>query len=175
MVTPHPRTHALYADKRNLIALSDAPLLESWGVSEPDRVLLQRAVPATQRVSPERAEALWAQRRELFFKPAAGFGARAAYRGDKLTRRVWTEVLAGDYVAQALVPPSERLVRVGDETVRLKLDLRAYTYRGQVQLLAARTWQGQTTNFRTEGGGFSPVVVLPVESPGHVQTALAGG
>jgi hypothetical protein len=30
-----------------------------------------------------------------------------------------------------------------------------------VQLLAARTWSGQTTNFRTEGGGFSPVVVLP--------------
>jgi len=161
VVTPHPRTHALYADKRNLIALSDAALLESWGVSEPDRALLQRVVPATRRVTPEQADALWAQRRELFFKPAAGFGARAAYRGDKLTRRVWAEVLAGDYVAQALVPPSERLVRVGDETVRLKLDLRAYTYRGQVQLLAARTWQGQTTNFRTEGGGFSPVVVLP--------------
>jgi hypothetical protein len=161
VVTPNPRTHALYADKRNLIALSDAALLESWGVSEPDRELLQRVVPATQRVTPERADDLWAQRRELFFKPAAGFGARAAYRGDKLTRRVWAEVLAGDYVAQALVPPSERLVRVGDETVHLKLDLRAYTYQGRVQLLAARTWQGQTTNFRTEGGGFSPVVVLP--------------
>jgi hypothetical protein len=50
---------------------------------------------------------------------------------------------------------------VDGQTVRLKLDLRAYGYRGQVQLLAARTWAGQTTNFRTEGGGFSPVVVLP--------------
>jgi hypothetical protein len=161
VITPHPRTHALYADKRNLIALSDAALLQSWGVSPGDRALLQSVVPATQRVVLEHADALWAQRRELFFKPAAGFGARAAYRGDKLTRRVWAEVLAGDYVAQALVPPSERLVRVDAETVRLKLDLRAYSYRGQVQLLAARTWQGQTTNFRTEGGGFSPVVVLP--------------
>ena len=161
VVTPHPRTHALYADKRNLISLSDAALLESWGVSEADRALLRRVVPATQRVMAEDADALWAQRRGLFFKPAAGFGARAAYRGDKLTRRVWDEILAGDYVAQTTVPPSERLVSVEGQTVRLKLDLRAYTYRSQVQLLAARTWAGQTTNFRTEGGGFSPVVVLP--------------
>ena len=161
VVTPHPRTHALYADKRNLIMLSDAALLESWGVDEDDRALLRRVVPATQRVTAEHADALWAQRRALFFKPAAGFGARAAYRGDKLTRRVWDEILAGDYVAQTTVPPSERLVSVDGQTIRLKLDLRAYTYRGQVQLPAARTWAGQTTNFRTEGGGFSPVVVLP--------------
>ena len=161
VVTPHPRTHALYADKRNLVTLSDAALLERWGVNEADRALLRRVVPATQRVTADHAEALWAQRRGLFFKPAAGFGARAAYRGDKLTRRVWSEILAGDYVAQATVPPSERLVSVEGQTTRLKLDLRAYTYRGQVQLLAARTWAGQTTNFRTEGGGFSPVVVLP--------------
>ena len=39
--------------------------------------------------------------------------------------------------------------------------MRAYTYAGQVQLLAARTYQGQTTNFRTPGGGFCPVVVVP--------------
>lgn len=161
VLTPHPRTHALHADKRNLIALSDTDLLAQWGVNEEDRALLSAVVPATQRVSADRADALWAARRGLFFKPAAGFGARAAYRGDKLTRRVWSEILAGDYVAQALVPPSERLVRVQDETQRLKLDLRAYTYRGEVQLLAARTWTGQTTNFRTEGGGFAPVVVVP--------------
>ena len=34
-----------------------------------------------------------------------------------------------------------------------------------MQLLAARSYQGQTTNFRTEGGGFSPVVVLPAGMP----------
>ena len=59
------------------------------------------------------------------------------------------------------MPPSERLVEVNGQPQRLKLDLRAYTYRGEIQLLAARTWTGQTTNFRTPGGGFSPVVVLP--------------
>ncbi len=172
VLTPHPGTHALYADKRNLIALSDSARLARWGVGNEDLALLRAVVPATQEVSPGKADALWAARRGLFFKPAAGFGARAAYRGDKLTRRVWGEILAGDYVAQALVPPSERLVRVNGDKHLLKLDLRAYTYRGEVQLLAARTWAGQTTNFRTEGGGFSPVIVLPppddtVSQAGH--------
>ena len=106
-----------------------------------------------------------ARRRQLFFKPVAGYGAKAAYRGDKLTRRVWSDILAGDFVAQDLVPPSERLVEVNGQPQRLKLDLRAYTWLGQIQLLAARTWTGQTTNFRTPGGGFSPVVVLPSLEP----------
>jgi hypothetical protein len=119
VVTPHPRTHALYADKRNLIALSDTALLESWGVDEHDRAVLRQVVPTTQRVTTTNADALWAQRRTLFFKPAAGFGARAAYRGDKLTRRVWDEILVGDYVAQTTVPPSERLVSVDGQTIRL--------------------------------------------------------
>jgi len=92
---------------------------------------------------------LWARRRQLFFKPAVGYGSKAAYRGDKLTRRVFEEILAGDYVAQALVPPSSRQLQVDDVAVNLKLDLRNYVYDGRVQLVAARLWQGQTTNFRT--------------------------
>lgn len=67
----------------------------------------------------------------------------------------------GDFIAQALVPPGQRMVNVDGVATDLKFDIRAYTYGGQIQLLAARTYTGQTTNFRTEGGGFSPVVVLP--------------
>lgn len=37
-------------------------------------------------------------------------GAKAAYRGDKLTRRVWDEILKSDFVAQTLVSGP----RVGD-------------------------------------------------------------
>ena len=161
VVTPHPRAHALYADKRNLVTLGDNTLLESWAVTAADRALLQAVVPQTEVVTAERADDLWTRRRQLFFKPVAGYGAKAAYRGDKVTRGVWSQIIAGGFVAQALVPPSERLVSVDGVVKHLKLDLRAYTYRGQVQLMAARTYIGQTTNFRTEGGGFSPVVVLP--------------
>ena len=160
VVTPNPRVHALHADKRNLVTLSDDALLAAWGAPDCDRALLRAVVPQTRLVTADNAASLWSQRRHLFFKPARGYGSKAAYRGDKLTRRVWGEIVAGNFVAQALVPPSERLVNVGGEPTRLKLDVRAYAYAGRIQLLAARTYSGQTTNFRTAGGGFSPVVVL---------------
>jgi len=160
VLTPHPHAHALYAHKQNLVTLSDEAALASLGVSESARAVLVAGIPRTERVTAERADELWAARRSLFFKPAAGYGGKAAYRGDKLTKRVWQEILAGDYVAQALVPPSERLVEVDGARSDLKLDVRAYAYAGKIQLLAARLYQGQTTNFRTPGGGFAPVLVI---------------
>jgi hypothetical protein len=39
----------------------------------------------------------------------------------------------------------------------LKIDVRLYTYDGDVLLTAARIYRGQATNFRTPGGGFAPV------------------
>ena len=41
-----------------------------------------------------------------------------------------------------------------------KTDVRLYTYDGKVLLMAARLYQGQTTNFRTPGGGFAPVFTI---------------
>ena len=159
VLTPHPRAHALHADKRNLIALSDDTVLAAWGVPAADRDLLKAVIPQTRMLTAARAAGLWAERRRLFFKPVAGYGAKAAYRGDKLTRRVWEEIQAGDFVAQELVPPGERLIEVDGVQADLKFDVRAYAYDGKVQLLAARMYAGQTTNFRTPGGGFAPVVV----------------
>ena len=156
VITPHPRAHALYADKRNLALLSDAATLRGWGIAETAVAALERAVPHAVRVSADNAEALWSRRKELFFKPASGFGSRAAYRGDKLTRRVWKEILAGDYIAQQYVAPSLRhLAPMSDSP--LKLDVRCYVYAGRIQLVAARRYRGQTTNFRTPNGGFATV------------------
>jgi hypothetical protein len=166
VLTPHPQAHALYADKRQLALLSDAGRLEALGVPEATRQLLLENIPHTEVVSAEDGERLWAARRGLFFKPVAGFGSRAAYRGDKITRRVWGEVLAGDYVAQAIVPPGERLVEGDGAAQPMKFDLRAYAYGGEVQWVAARLYQGQTTNFRTPGGGFAPVYST-VDASGH--------
>jgi hypothetical protein len=159
VVTPHPFGHALYADKRNLVILSDDALLASWGVDAETRQVLADVVPHTELVRPEHAEDLWARRKGLFFKPATGFGAKAAYRGDKMTKRVFEEVLVGGTVAQQLVPPSVVAAEVDGALTELKVDVRCYAYRGEVQFIAARLWQGQTTNFRTPGGGFAEVVV----------------
>ena len=157
VVTPNPRAHALYADKRNLALLGDAALLRQWGIDAATIETLQRAIPRTEILDPARGDEFWAARRNLFFKPVSGFGGRATYRGDKLTRKVWSEILQGRYVAQELVPPSERSVRVDGQPVRLKLDLRCYVYDGRVLSVAARLYRGQTTNFRTPGGGFATV------------------
>jgi len=159
LLTPHPQAHALYADKRNLALLCDAEQLQALGVSEDIQQLLLAAIPHTEVVEPANAERLWRERKRLFFKPCAGYGSRAAYRGDKLTQRVWQEILAGDYVAQALVLPGQRVM--ASETPALKFDLRDYAYDGAVQWVAARLYQGQTTNFRTPGGGFAPVYPVP--------------
>ncbi len=158
VLTPNPWSHAMYADKRNLVRLTDAETLDQWGVEQKLSAIVRDGIPKTVLVTPDRAEELWSMRNKLFFKPAGGFGGRAAYRGDKITRRVWQTILESDYVAQDLVSPSGRTVVVDGRREVMKLDIRNYTYDGKVQLVAARLYQGQTTNFRTAGGGFAPVV-----------------
>lgn len=159
VMTPNPRSHALYADKRALALLGDALWLRAAGLDPRLAEVLGAAVPRTEVVRAADAERLWQQRKALFFKPVAGFGSRGAYRGDKLTRRVFEEILRGGYVAQALVPPAERIF--AQAASPLKFDVRNFAYGGEVQLLAARLWRGQTTNFRSEGGGFAPVLLMP--------------
>ena len=156
VVTPTPHTHATLADKRNLTLLTDARRLEAWGVPEPTRAALA-SIPKAVLVTPDNADDLWQRRKSLFFKPVAGHGGKAVYRGDKLTRSTWTDILGAAYIAQEFAPPGERLIKLGSETVARKVDVRLYTYDGRLLLAAARLYQGQTTNFRTEGGGFAPV------------------
>lgn len=167
VITPHPRAHALYADKRNLSLLTDGERLRHWGVNASVAETLARGVARTEIVSRDAAEQLWAARRKLFFKPAAGYGSKAAYRGDKITRRVWEEILSGQYVAQEFVSPGAR--RIGPEQ-EMKVDVRNYVYAGKVQLLAARLYQGQTTNLRTPGGGFAPVLTTAPDERRQVQS-----
>lgn len=157
VLSPHPRAHALYADKRNLTLLCDELFLHKTGVDKEISATLLAAVPRTELMTSGNRDALWAMRRKLFFKPAAGFGSKAAYRGDKLTNGVWDDMAKGTYVAQALVTPSERHLADALAPRALKADIRNYAYAGVVDLVAARLYQGQTTNFRTPGGGFAPV------------------
>ena len=170
VLTPHPRAHALYADKRNLVALTDEAWLQAIGVSELDCKLLKSGIPLTKEVLPEDGKSFWTNRKQWFFKPTSGYGSKAAYRGEKLTRRVFDEISYGGYVAQALVSPSERRLLVDGVEQDLKLDLRNYVYYGRVQLVSARLYQGQTTNFRTPGGGFAAVFSVPCQGGGRVCT-----
>ena len=159
--TPNPETHALHANKRHLVALSNPRLSEQLGLPASVGAVLAQVVPQTRLLTPDNAEQMWAERKGYFFKPLSGYGSKAAYRGDKLTTKTWAQIQTQPYVAQALIPPSQRVVMVGDARKTLKADVRAYAYDGQVQLFAARLYDGQTTNFRSDGGGFAPVFVTP--------------
>lgn len=163
-ITPSPCTYALYGDKHNLSLLSDSNRLRGLGVNEAVIRILNRSLPETVTVSKDNASELWANRRQLFFKPATGHGSRGAYRGAKLTKRVWDEINSNDYVAQALVSPSERQLIVDGEKRLLKLDIRCVTYDGKIQQLSARLYRGQTTNLRTAGGGLATVFPTPDNS-----------
>jgi hypothetical protein len=163
VITPHPRAHALYADKRNLTILTNKTLLQELGVdSETINTLLEGIAP-TVCVQAIDAETLWANRKQLFFKPTKGYGSKAVYRGDKLTKRVFSDILHGDYVAQTLIPPDERHLQLADQETALKFDLRLYVYKEQILLASSRLYQGQTTNFRTFGGGFARVIIITDE------------
>ncbi len=157
VVTPDPVHYACYADKRNLARFTCAEELRELGVIDADIATLQAGIPHTFVVQPELEESLWVDRRQLFFKPYSGYGSKGAYRGDKLTRRVFGEILQSGYVAQKMAAPGERSV---NDVASLKYDVRCYVYDGKIQLVAARLYQGQTTNFRTPGGGFAPVRVV---------------
>lgn len=165
VVTPHPRAHALYADKRNLAVMTDPASLQAIGVESADQRLLLANIAHTFPVRQDDSQALWTDRKRLFFKPVAGFGGKAAYRGDKLTRRVFETIVQGQYVAQAFSPPGGRLKAVEGGLADYKFDVRYFAYRQEIQLLSARLYQGQTTNFRTMGGGFAPVRIVSDTPP----------
>lgn len=159
VVTPGPHTHALLANKRNLVMLSDLEALRRIGADQADIAALT-TVPRTEEVTLDSAPRLWSERKRLFFKPLSGHGGKAVYRGDKLTKSTWAEITKGDYIAQELVAPGQRMVEIDAAQQSRKMDVRLYTYDGKLLVAAARLYQGQTTNFRTPGGGFAPVFIV---------------
>jgi hypothetical protein len=160
VVTPHPAGHAHWADKRLLAWLRDATLLREAGLDDVEQAQLLAAVPHTEIVDRAAADELWRRRKDLFFKPVDGYGSKAAYRGDKLTRATFEHILAHRYVAQAIAPTSTRRVVAADGATDLRVDIRNYVSGDETLLRAARLYRGQTTNFRTPGGGFAPVLTL---------------
>lgn len=152
-ISPNPKIYDLYANKNNLINLSNADFLDNLNIDNQSKNILLKHIPKILKVKNNDNEYLWKQRKNLFFKTAEGYGSKAVYRGDKLTKKVFAEIIESDaYLAQEIIPPSEHLLK--NINAVMKADFRCYCYNGKIQLVAARLYQGQTTNFRTENGGF---------------------
>lgn len=155
-ISPNPLVHALYAKKSNLTAFWNDDFLQSTEVASETAKNIREFIPETVFVTSENLESLWQTRKSWFFKPVNGFGSKGVYRGDKLTKRVWGDIAAGGYIAQRYVEPQERKTSAEDS---FKYDIRVYTYGAEILGIAARYYQGQTTNFRTRGGGLATVLV----------------
>ena len=166
VVTPSPREYFLLADKRRLALLSSRAALESLGVAADEVELLAGVVPETRLLAELDPEQVWRERRTWVFKPATAFGSRAVYRGDKISRRRFEEVLREPgYLAQRHVEPGEIQVETSEGARTMKFDVRAYAYREEILLLGARVYQGQVTNLRSPGGGFSAICVARKSGP----------
>lgn len=154
-LTPHPHEYRLLADKERLVELGRAGVLESLALTNEQRQIISRALIRTTAVSDfADADTLWAERKKLFFKPMRSFGGKAAYRGGSLSRRVFEEILKGQYLAQEFVPaPHIKLIADGE----FKYDLRFFVYNDRIQEACARIYQGQMTNSQTPGGGIAVI------------------
>jgi hypothetical protein len=63
---------------------------------------------------------------------------------------------SGGYVAQQRVEPGRTDVA---GAAAMRFDVRTFAYGPTPFMRLARVYRGQTTNFRTPGGGFAPVRV----------------
>lgn len=155
-VSPNPLVHALYAKKSNLTAFWNDDFVQNAVINSTAIDRTREIVPETVFVTPANLESLWQTRKSWFFKPVSGFGSKGVYRGDKLTKRVWGEIASGGYIAQRYIEPQERKISRDNS---FKYDIRVYTYGAEILGIAARYYQGQTTNFRTPGGGLATVLI----------------
>lgn len=145
-LSPNPYEYFLLADKQRMIDWqhqTDLPvpksLLKTFDLGISDR------------------EQIWSERKKLFFKPKNSFGSKQAYKGASISRKTFDEFYGPSMLAQEYAQPAETMVVVESETLQMKYDLRCYAYQGKLQIIIARLYQGQTTNLRTTGGGFTIV------------------
>lgn len=157
-LSPNPFEYFLLADKQRMIDWMETGFLESHGFTGPDLQLLQLCLPKSYNVNAENSAEIWSKRKSLFFKPKNAFGSKQSFRGGSISHKAFQETLAENMIAQEFVPAPEKIFETPTGPQKFKFDLRCYAYKGRLQLVIARLYQGQVTNLRTPLGGFAPVI-----------------
>ncbi|KHD88688.1 MAG: hypothetical protein OM95_07760 [Bdellovibrio sp. ArHS] len=157
-LSPNPYEYLLLADKQRMIDWMQAGFLESLGVEAAAAALIRQTVPFSYDLKPEAAEQVWAERKKLFFKPKNAFGSKQSYKGASISNKAFQEIVGQDMIAQEFVPAPEQTFETPEGPQKFKFDLRCYAYKGRLQLVLARLYQGQVTNLRTPYGGFATVL-----------------
>lgn len=159
IVSPQPREYFLLADKERLIDFAQISWLERAGASKEEiEAISEVAIPTFGLGDFESPEKLWAQRRNLFFKPKHSHGGKSVYRGESVSRKVFDRLIHEDVLIQKFVPAGHIPgIAPGDPLENWKFDLRFFVYRDRIQQVVARIYQGQVTNFASPLGGFTSV------------------
>ncbi len=158
--SPNPKEYILLADKRRLVPMSRDGWLEA--VATPDisiDAIRNVLLPTWHGSQFADTSQVWQKRKQLFFKPPQSYGGKGAYRGSSISRKVFKRVMSQDTLIQQYVPAPKITFECDETSADWKYDLRAYTYGGEVQMLVARIYQGQITNFSKAYGGYCPVFV----------------
>jgi hypothetical protein len=158
--TPNPREYWLLADKQRLVQFSQPEFLQQAGASDTEREAIAKVlIPTFEKSAFASEEEIWTQRKSLFFKPKHSYGGKSVYRGESVSRKVFERLMGdGDILIQKF-QPAQRMPTDDPRSVlnNWKFDLRFYVYGDQVQMVAARSYQGQVTNFSSTMGGFTYV------------------
>ena len=158
VISPNPNDYILFANKANLSFLQNEDVYKDV-LSHNEVGTLKKTLLETIMVNKDTEEYLWENRKKYFFKPINGYGGKGAYNGKGLTKKVWEYITTNGYIAQETIPANTKIKQIDGKEASFKFDIRAYTYQGTILLLGARVYQGQTTNFRTLGGGFGSVFI----------------
>jgi hypothetical protein len=158
--SPNPKEYILLADKRRLVPMSSDGWLETVATSDISIDAIRNVLLPTWHFS-EFADIseVWQKRKQLFFKPPQSYGGKSAYRGSSVSRKVFNRVMSEDTLIQQYVPAPKITFESDKTSADWKYDLRAYAYGGEVQMLVARIYQGQITNFSQAYGGYCPIFI----------------
>lgn len=154
-LTPNPRIYGLLADKQRMADWSQPGFFDELLTPKQVRCL-EDAIPYTRPLHACSMEGLWSERKKWVFKPANGYASRGVYVGEKLTKNKFNSLEPEATLVQQRIKPS---VTVTADGARFKTDFRLFVYRDKLTAVSARIYQGQVTNLRTPGGGFSKVSV----------------
>lgn len=146
LLSPHPYEYFLVADKQRLFDWNQ------WVEAKKPESLLP-----VYDLGPNDKEKIWIERKSLFFKPKNSFGSKQVYKGASISKGRFDDFFTGEFIAQKYSEPAQITVTYQNEPLTMKYDLRCYVYKGQLQLIIGRLYQGQTTNLKTLGGGFAIV------------------
>lgn len=156
-LSPNPYEYFLLADKQRMIQWGQSEWQKSLNLAPNQTEILRKHVPLCLDFATNSPEEIWNLRKKLFFKPKRAFGSKQTYKGSSISRKVFENFLPEEFMGQEYVPAPEISCETPAGPQNFKYDLRCYAYKGELQLVMARLYQGQVTNLKTPHGGFACV------------------